>query len=189
MRQLIAAADIVIPGGGTHIDSLCDGFGVAGRVRRPEDKDDGAQTSDGETGAIARDRIERQEQTADHERRAQIFQQEEHGDGNEDANGDRQQILQPGYGEEAQTAQRTALLLQVTQRIPVAREVAGKEEDQQKPDHFYGLEEPEIHFGVAFPWSAAEEGEGKGKQNTDAKPDVTESAEFAFEIDDAERGQ
>ncbi len=148
VRDLIAAANVVVPRRGPHRDAVHHGVRRLCPIAHVHTAHQQHQPHHGQSGPAARDGEHRQEQKPGHQRRPQILQDEEHQQRAAGGPHHRQGVTKTRQVEPPQPGRKQVFLTQVAQPFPFAREVRRHEEHQQDLDRLHRLERPQVHLRV-----------------------------------------
>ena len=157
VRDLIAAADAVVPRRLPHVDALDHRGRIAGDVGRGERADQRGQAQRGQAPAVARDAVGDEERAGEDQRRAEVALEEEEQQHQRHADGDRDQVGDAG---QVQALQDRVLprqrLGQLAQPLPAPREVAGQEQRDERPDGLDRLHAEQVDLDAAAAGARAE---------------------------------
>ena len=155
LRQVIAAAEEVVPRRQPHVQAAAHGGGVADLVGHREGGDQQGAPHQGHPRLAAGDAVEGEEEEGEDQRRPEVPLQEEEDQHQADGEQRRQQVLQ--LGDLQLPRQAGAGLRDLAQELPAVEEVAGQEEHDEDLDRLHRLPAEEVHLGVAAAGAAAEE--------------------------------
>jgi hypothetical protein len=191
VRDLVAAADAVVPRRFPHVDALDDGRGVADGVGGGERSDQRRQSQRRQAPAIAGDAVGDEEGAGQDERRAEVALEEEEQQHQRHADGDGNHVGDAG---KVQPLQDRVLprqrIGQLAQPFPAPREVAGEEDRDERPDRLDRLHAEKVHLDAAAARAGAEHHQQHRQAERGDEEHEGEAVQLeSREVDEAGRGQ
>ncbi len=148
MRELIAAANVVVPGREPHVDAVHHRVRLTHAISHRDRPHQHDRARERQSGASARHAEHRQEDEERHQRRAQILEDKKEDQRHGDRAGDGEHVFEARHASTPEETGQNPLFAQVPEAFPMAGEIAGQKEHQQNLDRFHGLERPEVDLGV-----------------------------------------
>ena len=163
--QLIAAVNVVVPGGKPHGDALAhvvrNSDGAAHRKPRHHQRQPGNRHQ----CTAARHAVQRQEEARENQRRAHVALQEEEDHRERRAHQRGQSVFhRRNIHAAGERRQAWARFPRVPQYVPTAAEISGQKEHQQQADYFHRLEAQQVHFSAARSGAMPKQNERRRKR-------------------------